>query len=453
MYTYGDSNWGDKLSSYRGQTINYDEIGNPLSYYNGKRYTFTWGAGENLRRAVVGTNELVYTYNHNGLPTTKDIIYVGANNEIVTITHKYRYDGNRMITEEWTDENGCAHTLVYLYDADTSPIGMQYRNNQDYMDGEFDTYWFEKNLQGDIVAIYNSAGTKMISYNYDAWGNFSTSYYNGCTASDVASYNPFLYRGYYYDFELAMYYVQNRYYDLVIGRYVSPLSITINSITNGYNGYVYVIDNPISIMYSGYVAGGTTYYEAADSAGNSFVGSYPYLCPNNPTGVFNGNTIILNIVKDVSLSIAEVADRMYWGLTKDGRTFSTIHSLLEGVNGYTVFDTLPSKSGKIFKNIGIVFAGLDVAEAVWKSVQSGHSFEQGAINVALTAGKNFIAYKASTFITTAAGTWVGAKLGASLGVYAGPIGLAVGAVAGAAVGIVIDIAGNWIISGVVGWLD
>ena len=35
----------------------------------------------------------------------------------------------------------------------------------------FYTFWFEKNLQGDIVAVYNSAGTKLVSYAYDAWGN------------------------------------------------------------------------------------------------------------------------------------------------------------------------------------------------------------------------------------------------------------------------------------------
>ena len=39
-YTYGDSSWKDKLTSYNGNSITYDAIGNPLSYYNG--YSFTW---------------------------------------------------------------------------------------------------------------------------------------------------------------------------------------------------------------------------------------------------------------------------------------------------------------------------------------------------------------------------------------------------------------------------
>ena len=76
------------------------------------------------------------------------------------------------MAEEWGN-----HLVLYLYDADGSPIGMQSRNTS-YGEGQFDTYWFEKNLQGDIVAVYNQAGTKLISYTYDAWGNSSVSYYN-----------------------------------------------------------------------------------------------------------------------------------------------------------------------------------------------------------------------------------------------------------------------------------
>ena len=30
------------LTSYRGVSITYDQVGNPLSYYNGSSYTFSW---------------------------------------------------------------------------------------------------------------------------------------------------------------------------------------------------------------------------------------------------------------------------------------------------------------------------------------------------------------------------------------------------------------------------
>ena len=65
----------------------------------------------------------------------------------------------------------------------------------------WDVYWFEKNLQGDIVAVYNHQATKLVSYVYDAWGNATVTYHNGGN-STTATLNPFRYRGYYYDIKI-----------------------------------------------------------------------------------------------------------------------------------------------------------------------------------------------------------------------------------------------------------
>ena len=66
------------------------------------------------------------------------------------------------------------------YDENGAPIGLQYRNKT-YGTYTFDTYYFEKNLQGDIIAIYTENGTKIGSYTYDAWGNCTSSYATGAT--------------------------------------------------------------------------------------------------------------------------------------------------------------------------------------------------------------------------------------------------------------------------------
>ena len=71
---------------------------------------------------------------------------------------------HQIVDKEWGNK-----LLIYLYDASGSPIGMQYRTASD-LEGEFATYWFEKNLQGDIVAVYNDAGTLLATYAYDVWG-------------------------------------------------------------------------------------------------------------------------------------------------------------------------------------------------------------------------------------------------------------------------------------------
>ena len=93
-------------------------------------------------------------------------------------------------------EYGGDNTIIYLYDAEGGVIGMPYRDSS-YATDVWDTYWYEKNIFGDIVAIYSNTGIKLVSYKYDACGNFSTTYHNG-GANTAAAKNPFKYRGYYY---------------------------------------------------------------------------------------------------------------------------------------------------------------------------------------------------------------------------------------------------------------
>ena len=94
------------------------------------------------------------------------------------------------------------------YDADGSPIGMQYRTTS-MAKGDFYTFWFEKNLQGDIVAVYNESGTKVYTYQYDAWGNCTATPVSSIGSNIYAQYNPFRYRGYYYDMETGLYHTIN----------------------------------------------------------------------------------------------------------------------------------------------------------------------------------------------------------------------------------------------------
>ena len=113
----------------------------------------------------------------------------------------------------------------------------------------FYTFWFEKNLQGDIVAVYNESGTKLISYTYDAWGNCTETYLNDNGSNEYAKYNPFRYRGYYRDSETGFYYCGSRYYDPVIGRFISADNVnTLMNTPMAYtdkNLYAYCDNNPV----------------------------------------------------------------------------------------------------------------------------------------------------------------------------------------------------------------
>ena len=127
---------------------------------------------------------------------------------------------------------------------------MQYHGAY-YEEDVWDVYWYQKNIFGDIVAVYDVAGTKLISYKYDAYGKTTRFYHNDCTSSSSASQNPFRYRGYYYDQDLQLYYLNSRYYDGYTGRFISPDSLEYlgaNGDLNSYNLYAYCGNNPV--MYS-----------------------------------------------------------------------------------------------------------------------------------------------------------------------------------------------------------
>ena len=144
-----------------------------------------------------------------------------------------------------------AKSCVITCDASGNPIGFQYHKATNNTD-TWEVYWYEKNLHGDIVAVYNSAGTKLVSYAYNAWGNFITTYHNG-GASTRAAKNPFTYRGYYYDRDLNLYYLNSRYYDPVVGRFISPDRVVsdIGGDIRGYNLFVYCFNNPVNLSDSG----------------------------------------------------------------------------------------------------------------------------------------------------------------------------------------------------------
>ena len=69
-------------------------------------------------------------------------------------------DGDRIVAEEWGNQ-----LLVYFYDDAGLPMGMMYRNSS-YADKQFDYYLYEKDVFGNIIAIYNASGTKVASYCY-----------------------------------------------------------------------------------------------------------------------------------------------------------------------------------------------------------------------------------------------------------------------------------------------
>ncbi len=99
-----------------------------------------------------------------------------------------------------------------------------------------------------MVAILNTTGTAVVAYSYDAWGHpLSTT---GSMADTLGSRNSLRYRGYVFDTETGLYYLQSRYYNSTIGRFISPdttdvLTATPMALTDK-NLYAYCDNNPVS---------------------------------------------------------------------------------------------------------------------------------------------------------------------------------------------------------------
>ena len=202
---------------------------------NGNRYAATWSYGRRLTGLSSGSEAFSYSYNADGIRTAKTVNGV---------KHTYALSGTTILNEEWT-ENGVQHLLMYVYDANGSPTGMVYRNSTMAANAT-EEYLFVKNIQGDILYVYSSTGNKLVSYVYDAWGNIiSTTYSNG-GATTAARFNPFTYRGYYRDSETGMYYLNSRYYNPKMGRFINADNQLSGGDLLGYNLYAYCGNNPVN---------------------------------------------------------------------------------------------------------------------------------------------------------------------------------------------------------------
>ena len=192
IYGYDNGSWGDLLISFNGQSIAYDGIGNPGTW-NGS--ALTW---QGRRLMSYGSN--TYTYNADGIRTSKTVNGV---------EHIYHLSGTRILDEEWIEGN-IRHLMVYVYDASGQPIGISHYTYNGTIVSE-NYYLLVSNIQGDIIGIYDSNGTRVVTYVYDAWGRILST--TGTGANTIGVYNPFRYRGYYYDTETSLYYLNSRYYD------------------------------------------------------------------------------------------------------------------------------------------------------------------------------------------------------------------------------------------------
>ena len=243
-FGYTNPSWPDLLTSvtsggttkdilYEGQTQTSDlpSSGNPVTYYNGKDYTFTWTKGRQLASATVDGKQVSYTYDMSGVRTSKTVNGT---------TYNYMTLSGKVMRQQWGNKS-----LEFIYDDGNQPFAMIYN------DGSTSTlYYYVLNAQGDVIALLNANGTLAASYNYGAWGNYSVHDNKGAKNTSptfIGHINPLRYRGYYYDRETRLYYLQSRYYDFANCRFINADTFATTD-ANGFlsaNMFAYCENNPV----------------------------------------------------------------------------------------------------------------------------------------------------------------------------------------------------------------
>ena len=201
-YSMSSDIWNDEvLFSDNGRCTEqflYDENGNMVSLDD---VSFGWTSGR-LFDSVYTIDDgsknvlLSYTYDEKGIRTSKT--YQGITTYYTTIdgliTSQYQLDEDGNVIEE----------IIFIYDKDNQLIGFLYDN---------EVYFYLKNHMNDVLAIFDKNGNIIVDYKYDAWGHpYSVNFYGGDDTPRLDEINPMLYRSYYFDWELSIYYLQSRYY-------------------------------------------------------------------------------------------------------------------------------------------------------------------------------------------------------------------------------------------------
>ena len=216
-YTYGDAAWRDLLTAYNGEAITYDGIGNPTSY---RGWGMSWQGGRQLASMQKDGTTLSFAYNDAGLRTEKTVN--GS-------TRRYIWNSSQLMADV-----GASDAFYFHYSSGGELIGYTYKT------AEAETECIlVKNQQGDVEKVISADGTILASYTYDAWGNVLTS------EGSLATANPIRYRGYYFDTETSLYYLQSRYYDPAIGRFINADNYaTTYKTSTGANMFAYCLNNP-----------------------------------------------------------------------------------------------------------------------------------------------------------------------------------------------------------------
>lgn len=220
-FEYQTGGWRDQLRFYNGQEMIYDVMGNPIQY---RGMQMEWEQGHQLKHITGVGLDMYCRYNDSGKRIRKTVNGV---------TTDFYLDGSAILMQMSSDGS----RIDFFYDDKGNVFAMKYQNEM---------YFYRKNFFGDILGILDSHGTELVKYEYNSWGKLLnlTDY----SSNGLGRKNPFRFKGYYYDEELGMYYLNSRYYDPEVGRFISPDTTDILEVQDDLydkNLYAYCDNNSV----------------------------------------------------------------------------------------------------------------------------------------------------------------------------------------------------------------
>ena len=268
--------------------------------------SFEWENGRILKKINTSDSSIQMSYDSNGMRTQKTVDGVKTN---------YYYDSNKNLIALVKGND----TLLFYYDSDGSATSFSYNGTM---------YFYVKNLQGDVIRIIDLAGTEVASYVYDAWGNIKDT--KG--EPTIREINPIRYRGYVYDTETSLYYLQSRYYDPFTGRFLNAdvYADTQSGTPLSTNMFAYCENNPIisadyngkeliSLAVFGFIMAvslGVGLATIAVVNTPSFKKGWSDLCNNIGRGLSEALKGLGNAVKWIASKSKEIANDIYKSFSK-----------------------------------------------------------------------------------------------------------------------------------------
>ncbi len=315
-FTYGNSAWGDLLTGCGNKTITYSGT-RPVTYGD---YSLSWYRGGLLSGFSKTGDTNTYTYDVSGRRLTK------SHNGTTTT---FIYAGDLLLGQK-TGSN----KLTFLFDSAGNYFGFDYNGTK---------YYYVKNLQGDVTAITNASAQVVVTYYYDAWGRALPG--TDTSGVNIGTINPIRYRGYYYDTETGLYFLQSRYYDPEICRFLSADILIDTSNFVGFNIFAYCADNPVN----GYDPYGYAQFDA---------------CKDN-FGVICACAIGTYTLAAFAADISGVAKYASDAFVENFRTFVTnVWNLFESIVDSITVLTSSLQSSIIAQNLGDIASQYGVFQCV-----------------------------------------------------------------------------------------